>query len=134
MLEVNNYAIIRNQPNLSLTHPSLSLPLLSPLPLPLPAPELLLLLLLLLLFVDFVLTLLRRREAAARTAAMLLFLDESIRIFGGKPKATTDLRGEVVVLVDAAIRAAAAVGGDDFSVHYSCGRREERGRAVRGDP
>ena len=65
---------------------------------------------------------------------MLLFLDESVKIFGGKFKATTDLRGEVVVLIEAAVRAAAAtVGGDDLSVHDSRGRREKRGRAVRGD-
>ena len=121
------------EPTQSESHPSLSLPLLSPLPLPLATPELLLLLLLLL--VDFVLSLLRRREAAARAATMLLFLDESTRIFGGKFKATTNLRGEIVVFVDAAVRAAAAtVGGDDLAVHDSRGRREERGRAVRGDP
>ena len=49
---------------------------------------------------------------------------------------TTDLRGEVVILVDAAVSAASAataVGGDHLAVHDSRGGREERGRAVRGD-
>ena len=45
------------------------------------------------------------------------------------------LGGKVVVVVDAAIRAAAAaVGGDDLSVHDSRGGREKRGRAVGSDP
>ena len=71
MLEVNTQQLCyHEEPTQSQYHPSLSLPLWSPLPLP--GPKLLLLLLLLLLFVDFVLTLLRRRQAAARAAAMLL--------------------------------------------------------------
>ena len=99
---------------------------MSPLPLPLHTPELLLLLLLLLLlFVDFVLTLLRRREATARAAALLLLfkiLDVMITFFWRQIQ--TDLRGEVVVLVDAAVAAAAAVCGDHLAVHDSRGGRE----------
>ena len=55
---------------------------------------------------------------------------EMKHIFGGKIQ--TDLRREVVVLVDAAVRSAAAVGGDDLAVHDPRRRREERGRAVGG--